>query len=118
MNSDKEAAGPTATDSVEPPTTTEALKLLQDQARNFRQQLSLYLDAKSDGIRLRVRSGMLWAGLLAVGFVALAGFMVAAICLMLSGIAGGLGTLLGSRPWMGNMVTGALALSGMGLAMH
>jgi hypothetical protein len=54
----------------------------------------------------------------ALGFVAVAGLIVTASWLMLSGIAEGLGVLLGDRSWLGNSVTGFLLLAGLGLCMH
>ena len=54
----------------------------------------------------------------AMGFVTVAGLMVIAIWLLLSGIAEGLGVLFGDRPWLGNAVTGFLLGAGLGLGMH
>ena len=53
-----------------------------------------------------------------LGFVAVAGLIVIASWLMLSGIAEGLGGFFGNRLWAGSLMTGFLLLAGLGLGMH
>lgn len=96
----------------------DVLKLLPGHPRRLREYLSCYVDAKTDGVNRSVRNVLFWIVSAALGFVAVAGLIVIAGWLMLSGIAEGLGVLLGDRPWLGNSVTGFLLLTGLGLGMY
>lgn len=117
-----------ATDSPAPKATTEfeegatspldGLKLLLKQFRELKEYFLHFLAAKTDSIKLALRSTVLWLVLAALGFVSLSGLLVAAGWLMLSGTAGGLGVLFGDRWWLGNLVTGILFLAGLGLGIY
>ena len=96
----------------------DVLKLLPGRPRESREYLSCYLEAKTDSDNRPVRNVRLWMVLSALGCVAVAGLIVIASWLMLSGIAEGLGVLLGDRSWLGNSVTGFLTLAGLGLGMY
>jgi hypothetical protein len=65
-----------------------------------------------------VRDARLRMALAAFGLVAVAGLIVIASWLTLSGIAEGLGVLLGDRSWLGNSATGFLLLAGLGLGAY
>jgi len=99
-------------------TTSEALKLLLKQAREVKEYFSYYVTAKTDIAKLRLRNTLIWFALSALGFVALGGVFITASWFVLSGIAGGLGVLFGDRPWIGNIATGLLATTGLGLGTY
>ena len=98
-------------------TKPEVRRLVPRQSRDLREYLSWHVDAKTDSANRPVRDVRLRMALAALGFVAVAGLILIASWLMLSGIAAGLGVLLGDRPWLGNSATGFLLLAGLGLSM-
>jgi len=118
--STQEASAPNATDEFQQGglTTPDALKLLLKQARELKEYFAYYVTARTDSVKLRLRNTIFWMVLAALGFVTIAGFLVAASWFVLSGIAGGFGVLFGGRLWMGNIVTGVLASTGLGLGMY
>ena len=99
-------------------TEPDVLRLLHRWPRESREYLSYHVDADIENASRSVRNVSLWMVMAALGFVAVAGLIVTASWLMLSGIAEGLGVLLGDRSWLGNSVTGFLLLAGLGLCMH
>ena len=118
--STQEAPKPSAADEFEQSgmTTSDALKLLLDQAHELKEYVSYYVSVKTDSAKLHLRNTILWMALSALGFFTLCGLLIAAGWFLLSGIAGGLGVLFGGRLWIGNMATGVLASAGLGLGMY
>ena len=98
-------------------TLLDGLKLLVNQFHELGEYFSHFVTAKTDSIKLSLRGTVLRLVLAALGFVVLSGFLVIAGWFVLSGVAGGLGVLFGDRWWLGNLVTGILFLSGLGLGM-
>lgn len=117
-----------ATDGPAPKTTSEfeegatslldGLKLLLKQFRELKGYFSCFVAAKTDSMKLSLRSTVLRLVLVALGFVVLSGFLVTAGWFVLSGTAGGLGVLFGDRWWLGNLVTGILFLAGLGIGIY
>ena len=99
-------------------TEPDVLKRLPRQPRASRDFLSCYVDAKSDSTNHSVQKASRSMVLAALGFVAVAGLIIIASWLMLSGMAEGLGLLLGDKSWLGNSVTGFLTLACLGLGMY
>ena len=99
-------------------TEPDVLKRLPRQPRASRDFLSCYVDAKSDSTNHSVQKASRSMVLAALGFVAVAGLIIIASWLMLSGMAEGLGLLLGDKSWFGNSVTGFLTLACLGLGMY
>jgi hypothetical protein len=98
-------------------TEGEGLKLLLKQFQELREYVSYYAAARTDSVKCSVRNAIGWTVLAALGFVAVGGLIVMASWLVLSGISQGAGTLFGERAWIGTVVTGVLALAGVGLAV-
>ncbi len=101
-------------DLAEPAT----LKLLLAQLSELREFVALYALAKLDHIRASLREvaiGMVWG---ALGFVAIAGMSIIACWFVLSGFAQGFEALTGAAPWLGNLLTGLLALAGIDIGMR
>ena len=98
-------------------TGREELKLLLKQFQELRETVSYYAAARTDSIKCSVRHAIGRIVLAALGFVAVGGLIVMASWFVLSGIAQGTGALFGDRAWIGAVITGALALAGVGLGL-
>jgi hypothetical protein len=99
-------------------TKPEELKLLLKQFRELGEYFSYFVTAKMDTAKLSVRRVVLCVVLATFGFVAIAGLIVIASWLIVSGVAGGLSGLFGNRPWAGNFITGILLLGGLWLGTN
>lgn len=95
-------------------TPPDAFQRLLQQFAELGEYISYYAAAKTDRFKLTLRNTALGVVLAALGFVAVAGLFVTAGWLLLIGVAGGLSVLFGDRPWLGNLLTGALLLGGLG----
>ena len=115
-----DASAPEATDDFagEELTENDALKLLGKQFRQLAEYFSYYVSAKIDGVKLSLRTAVLWVVLAALGFVAVGGLIVAASCYVLSGFAEGLSVLFNDRAWAGNIMAGLLLLTGLGFGLY
>lgn len=96
----------------------DGLKLLLKQFRELKEYFFHFVAAKTDGMKLSLRRAVLGLVLVALGFVMLGGFLAVAGWFVLSGTAGGLSVLFGDRWWLGNLVTGILFLTGLGLGIY
>jgi hypothetical protein len=107
------------TDDAEPGKTIErdAMKLLLKQFQELREYFSYYLTAKADGVRLSLRNISLRIVLALLAFITVAGLIVTANWLVLSGTAEGLGVLCGGRSWAGKLIAGSLWLAMLGLCV-
>ena len=88
------------------PSPEEAFRRLLQQLEELQAYCTHFVSAKVDGLMLSARQLLIWAVLGIVGLLALAGLVVTAIVLCLDGAAGGLGSLLGGRLWLGQLVVG------------
>ena len=88
------------------PSPPEALRRLQQQFEALQAYFMHFVSAKVDGVRLSAQQTGLWAALGLVGLVALAGLVVTAIVLLLSGVAAGLGRLFDGQLWLGQVIVG------------
>jgi hypothetical protein len=98
-------------------TEREELQLLLKQFQELREYVSYYAAARIDSAKASVRDATTWMALAALGVVAVAGLIVMASWLVLSGIAQGAGTLFGAHAWIGALITGVLALAGIVLGI-
>jgi hypothetical protein len=81
----------------------------------LREYARYYLEARRDILKLllrRIAAGLL---LILLGPVAVLGAIVAAIWLLLTGLAGGLGEWFGNRLWLGNLTVGCLVIASVAL---
>src|SRR5687767_14806600 len=76
------------TDEQAPP---EALKDIGKRLSELGEYVSYFLTAKVDGVKLTLRNVGIMAGLGVVGFIAVGGFVVTLMVMLLRGIAYGLG---------------------------
>jgi len=108
---------PNSTDREPAPSSDGELfgRLLKQLAEAF-EYASYYLTAKADEAKLSARRAVLRAQIVIVCVLSAAGLIVAGVTLLFSGLAGGLGELFG-RPWLGQLVSGALLVLLIALAM-
>jgi hypothetical protein len=76
---------------------------------------SYLLTIRADALRLKARRATRAAALGVLALVAGAALTVAAVVELVSGMAAGLGNVLGAR-WIGGIATGAILLAGIGIA--
>jgi len=94
------------------------VKLLLRQVRELEEYFLHFVAAKTDLLKVSLRSTVLEVAQGALWFVAISGSLVIAAWFVLSGLAGGLGVLFGGRLWLGELMAGILFLAGLGLGMH
>ena len=98
-------------------TEREELKLLLKQFQELREYVSYYAAARIDSVKRSVRDAIGRIVLATLGLVVVVGLIVMASWFVLSGIAQGLGTFFGDRSWIGALITGVLALAGVGIGI-
>ena len=98
-------------------TEREELKLLLTQFQELQEYVSYYAAVRTDSVKCSVRNAIGRIVLAAMGFVAVGGLIVMASWFVLSGISQGAGALFGDRAWIGAVITGVLALAGVGSGM-
>jgi hypothetical protein len=98
-------------------TEREGLERLLKEFQELREYVSYYAAARTDSVKCSVRNAIHGIVVAALGFVAVAGLIVMASWLVLSGISQGAGALFGARAWIGALITGVVALAGVGLGM-
>jgi hypothetical protein len=87
------------------------------QLRELREFALHYISARADRTRLKVREQGMRFALAAIGLVALSGLIVAAVCCLVNGMAGGLAVMFGDRAWAGNLTAGVVLLGVMALGI-
>src|SRR2546430_1683514 len=92
-NSDARPAGP------------EALSAVFKQLAEAIEYLAYLLATQVDRVKLKVRNVLLLTALGVIGAAVAMAFLACTVWLLLSGLAGGVGVLLGDRPWLGSIVT-------------
>ena len=95
-----------------------AFRVIPQLIAELRSYALHYLNARIDGIKLSVRSAVIYAILGVVGLLVVAGVLVTAVALLLVGIAHALGALLGNRLWLGDIIVGVLLLGTAALAVY
>jgi hypothetical protein len=115
----RQATSPNAADdqASNSPTLVDRLNLLLKHFQELSEYFLKLLTTTVDDLTLSLRSIIVWLALAAIGFVAIAGVIVIASWLLLSGMAEGLGGLFG-RAWAGRLVTGLIPLAGLGLVLY
>ena len=93
----------------------EALNHLLQQVGELQQYFAHFVSAKIDGVKLSMREVLTAAALGVVGFIAVAGVIVTAIVLVLTGAAAGVALLFDGQLWLGQLVVGIAALLFLGL---
>ena len=78
----------------------------------LKSQAAYLLSAKVDAAKASVRRLVMFAVLGVVGILIAGGLLISAAFLTLSGLAMGLGHLLGGHPWLGNLIVGLLVIGG------
>jgi hypothetical protein len=103
-------------DSSSKPAGPDALAAVFKQLAEAVEYLAYLLATQIDRVKLKIRNLVLLVILGAIGAVAGLALVFCTVWLLLSGIAGGLGELLGDRPWLGGIIVSAVILIVGGLA--
>jgi len=105
------------TSGEQEPSPAEALHRLQEQMGELQTYLAHFISAKIDSLMLPIRQLGVWAVLGVMGLIVLAGLTVAAIVLLLTGAATGLGLLFNGHLWLGQIVVGGGVLTLLSLSI-
>jgi len=92
------------------PAGPDALAAVFRQLTEAVEYLAYLLATQVDRVKLKVRNVLLLAALGMIGVAVAMAFLACTVWLLLSGIAGGVGVLLGDRPWLGSIVTSVVIL--------
>ncbi len=103
-------------DGASKPAGPDALSAVFKQLAEAVEYLAYLLATQVDRVKLKIRNVVLMVALGAVAAVAGLAFVFCTVWLLLSGIAGGLGELLGDRPWLGGIIVSVVILVIVGLA--
>lgn len=90
-----------------------ALDQLLKLGRELISQLSYYVRARADQLKLSVRQFLVFGAMGVLALVVGAVIVATAAWLLVNGIAGGLAALFGGRVWLGNLGAGVLVLAGI-----
>jgi hypothetical protein len=100
-------------DREAPPAEAAPAEAWRDAFARFgetRAYVAHYIQARIDGLKLSLRKMLMLAAVGVIGAIAGGALVVTAVVLLCVGIAQGLSTLFGGRPWLGNLVTAVLLL--------
>ena len=92
------------------PAGPEALAAVFRQLTEAVEYLAYLLATQVDRVKLKVRNVLLLAALGMMGVAVAMAFLACTVWLLLSGVAGGVGVLLGDQPWLGSIVTSIVIL--------
>ena len=96
------------------PSPTEAFKEAASRFAEVKEYAGYYVGAKLDGMKLTFRNIALYAVLGIVGGIAGLGFLITAVVLLLTGLAGLIGEIFPHKweHWGGNLVLGLILVGG------
>lgn len=89
-----------------------------EHAEAIRAAVGHVLQAKLDLLRAQARQALLGVILSAVVVVVVITLIVIAMVMLLSGLAGGLGELLGNRAWLGEVIVALLTITAIYVAFR
>jgi hypothetical protein len=92
------------------PRGPDALSAVFKQLAEAIEYLAYLLAAQVDRVKLKIRNIILLAAIGVIAVAMAAAFLVCTVWLLLSGIAGGIGELVGDRPWLGSIITSVVIL--------
>ncbi|MGE3539625.1 MAG: hypothetical protein AB7N91_19615 [Candidatus Tectimicrobiota bacterium] len=98
------------------PSPIEALQHLQQQLGELQAYATHFASAHVDKLLLSAQQVALWAALGVLALLGLGAILITALVLFLQGSAAGLGILLGSHPWLGQMIVGFAVVALLALA--
>ena len=99
-------------------TGPDAFAQLGKQFAEFKEYASYMVAAKADRFKVQIRNAVFWAICMTIGLIAAMAMVAVAATLVLIGISGGLTLLLDGRAWLANLITGAVVLIGLGIAVN
>ena len=103
-----------APDGAAGPSPADAFKEAASRFAEVKEYAGYYVGAKLDGIKLTFRNIALYAVLGIVGGIVGLGFLITAVVLLLTGLAGLIGEIFPQKweHWGGNLVLGLLLVGG------
>lgn len=93
----------------------EQFKFAVNRLAELKEYALYFVSAKLDGIKLSLRSAMIYAGLGIIGALAGGAVIAVAAALLLIGAAHGIGAALGGNAWLGDLIIGVLVLAVVGI---
>jgi hypothetical protein len=93
-----------------PPGIADALRESSRSLAELMQYVSYLVSTKLDQLKLSIRMLLLYAVLAVVGAVAAASVLVVSVVLLLIGLGHGLGSVLGGRDWLGDVIISLIVL--------
>ncbi len=100
------------------PNSKQTLDDLVRHLQELRDYGLLYVETRKDQIRLRVRQALVLSIVGSLLLLMAACGVVVAVVLMLSGVAGGVASLLDDRLWAGQLITGSVVVLGACLTLY
>jgi hypothetical protein len=95
-------------------TPADPLAPLMAHLKELIEYAGFYAAVRIDKLRVSLAQGLFYAVLGFVGLLAGATAVIAAVVMLLDGLATGLGVLLGGRVWLGQLIVGFVLLAGGG----
>src|SRR5262245_26252131 len=102
--------------SDQSPGQPDSLQQLAAQLGELHEYSSYYIRARMDRVKLTLRRAVAYSMLLVLATFAVFATVVISVWLLLIGLAEGLGSALGGRLWLGNIVVAILVLGMIALA--
>jgi len=107
-----------ASDAHAPPKTpAEVFDDLKLRIAEVREYVAYFVAVKADAIKLVVRTTVVYAAMGIIALLAVVAAVVTAVVMLLTGAAQAIGSALGGRMWLGDLIVGAglLALLAIGV---
>ncbi len=98
------------------PAGPEAVARLAAELQALRSSIGLLIAARYDQFKLTLRRAIFFAVLAAAAAGALVAIVASACVMLVVGMAGGLSQAIGSDPWVGQLLTGAVLIGGGAVA--
>ncbi len=100
------------------PSVADAVRESGRSFAELAQYIGYLVSAKIDQLKLTARSIVIYAVLVVLAAVGAATVLVVAVVLLFIGAADGLGTLLGGRNWLGDLIVGVVVLGAIALTFQ
>jgi uncharacterized membrane protein len=104
----------TATD---PPSVADAIRESGRSVAELLHYVAYLLSAKLDQIKLSIQTLILYAVLGVLAVVAAATVLIVSVVLLFTGIAHGLGSAMGGRDWLGDLIVSLIVLGGIAISL-
>jgi len=107
----KQAAGSEPKEQVAEPMGTGALSDVGAHLSEIREHLGHLVQAQADAVKGKLLRAAIVVVLTFAGLVAVVSSVATVVVLLISGLAGGVSTLVGNRIWLGNAITAIVLMA-------